>query len=157
MQLDIHLHQRLLHVLDVRRRVLHHAFPMTQDRPQTSERLARTKTGAQQSVLVKLLQPLRIVDVGFASRHVLDVSGVYQQHLKSARLENFIHRYPVDPGRFHRDRLDPRFSEPIRQFAEVRGKAPKRAYRALAAVFADGNYVKRRADVDPGSGWIDGR
>ena len=84
MELEIHLHQRLLHVLDVRRRVIQQAARAGADRRATPRsRPCGRKLRAQQTVLMKTLQPLCIADVGLAARHVLGVPGIDQQTPRS--------------------------------------------------------------------------
>ena len=77
-QLDIHLHQRLLHVLDVRRGVVDQSFSMAQIGTQPDHCLARPEARSQKTVLMQLLQPLRVVDVRFPPGHILHVSSVHQ-------------------------------------------------------------------------------
>jgi hypothetical protein len=55
-QLHVHLHERLLHVLDVRGRILYEPFAMTQVRAQLGDSLAWTEAAPQQPVRMELLQ-----------------------------------------------------------------------------------------------------
>ena len=52
MQLHVHLHERFLHPLHVRRRRVDQALAMTQVRPQSDDPLTRAKAPTQQSVLM---------------------------------------------------------------------------------------------------------
>jgi hypothetical protein len=94
-QLHVHLHERLLHVLNVRGRIVDQPLTMAQVRAQPHDAVARTETPAQQPVLMELLQPLRIVHVRLPPGDVLDVARVDQQHLEPARFENLKDRNPV--------------------------------------------------------------
>ena len=67
MQLQVHLHQRLLHVLDMRRRVIQQPLPLPQIGAQPGDFGLRPEAGTQQAVFVKSLQPLRVADVGLAA------------------------------------------------------------------------------------------
>src|SRR5450756_425125 len=87
-KLHVHLHESLLHMLYMGGRVFDHPFSMTQICPQLSDGGAGAKASAKKSVLVKLLQPLSIVDVGLSSRHVLYVPSVHQKDLKASSFEN---------------------------------------------------------------------
>jgi hypothetical protein len=51
------------------------------------------------------LKPLRIADIGFAPRYVLRVPGVDHHHLEATLFEDFEDRDPINPSRFHDDRL----------------------------------------------------
>jgi hypothetical protein len=84
----IHLHERLLHVLDVGGGVVHHPFAMAQVRAQTDHAVAGTEAATEQSVLVQLLEPLGRVHVGLPARDILDIARIHQQHLEAARLED---------------------------------------------------------------------
>ncbi len=107
MHLDIHLHQGFPHVLDVRRRQLHKPLALAQIRAQRRDLALGKEAGAQETELMQALQPLGIADVGLATRHVLGVARVDQNHLEAWLLQDLEHRNPVDPGRLHGDRLDP--------------------------------------------------
>jgi len=98
-QLHVHLHQRLLHMLDVRRGIVYQAFSMAQVGAELNDPVARTETAPKQAMLVELLQPLRDVHVGLAARDVLDVAGVHQEHLEpcaSSTSKTGIQYTPVD-------------------------------------------------------------
>jgi hypothetical protein len=58
--LQVHLHQSLLHVLDMRRRVLEQTLALTDIRSQLGDPTLGPKAGAQQTIRMKPLQPLRI-------------------------------------------------------------------------------------------------
>src|SRR3954471_3229513 len=96
LKLYVHLHESLLHMLYVGRRVFDHPLSKTQIGPQLSDLGAGVKASAKKSVLVKLLQPLSIVDVGLSTGHVLHIASVHQKHFKASSLENLEDRYPVD-------------------------------------------------------------
>ena len=53
---------------------------MTQIATQCRNFLSGLKTTAQQPELMQLLEPLCIIDIGFAPRHLLDLPGVDQQN-----------------------------------------------------------------------------
>jgi hypothetical protein len=55
LKLDIHLHERLLQVLNVSRGIIDQPLAMTQVRPQLDDTIARTKAPAHQPMLMKLL------------------------------------------------------------------------------------------------------
>ena len=114
-QLHVHLHERLLHVLDVGGGVLHQPFAMAQVRAQPDDAVAGPEAAPEQAILVELLQPLRIVHVALAARDMLDVARVHQQHLEAARFEDLEHRNPVHARRLHGDRRDADLREPIGQ------------------------------------------
>ena len=64
---------------------------------------------------MKPLQPLCIADVRLASGHVLGITRVDEEHSKATGVEELENWNPVDAGRFHNDRLDAAFLEPIQQ------------------------------------------
>ena len=81
-ELEVHLHQRLLHPLHVRPGALHQGLPMAHVGAQRDNALGRAKTPAQQADAVEVAEPLAVGHVALASRHVLDVSRVHEQHLE---------------------------------------------------------------------------
>ena len=74
MKLYIHLVHRLLHVLNVRCGVVQESFPLAQVGSKSHHFLLRTEAPTQETKLVKLLDPLRVVDISLAARNVLCVS-----------------------------------------------------------------------------------
>ena len=106
MELNVHLGQRLLHMLDVRGRVLKKALALTHVGSQLRNLSFGSKAGPQQSKRMEPLQPLGIADIGLAPRHVLGVTRVDKKHGEPPFIEKLENRNPVDAGRFHDDRSD---------------------------------------------------
>jgi len=154
-ELDVHLHERLLHVLNVRGGIVDQPLAMAQVRAQTYDAVAGPEAPAKQPVLVELLQPLGIVHIRLSAGHVLDVAGVDEQHLEPAGFENLKDRNPVHAGRLHGDRRDAHRREPLRQLVEITAEGAEGAHRPVLSVARHGDHVKGRTDVDPGGIWID--
>jgi hypothetical protein len=148
-KLHVHLHQSLLHVLHVGGRVFNHPLSKAQVRPQLSDAGTGAKASAKKSVLVKLLQPLSIIDVCLSTRHVLHVTGVHQKYLEAASLENLEDRDPIHARGLHCNRLDSDSREPVRHLVEISTEASERAHRLFILVAADRNDMKCRANVQP--------
>jgi hypothetical protein len=64
---------------------------------------------------MKPLQPLRVADVGLASRHVLGIARIHKEDSEATGVEKLEDRNPVDACRFHNDCLDATFCKPIHQ------------------------------------------
>ena len=94
-QLHVHLHERLLHVLNVCGGVVDQPLAMAQVRAQTHAFVAGTEAPAQLAMLVELLQPL--AHIRLAAGDVLHVVRVHEQHLEPARFEDLKGRNPVHP------------------------------------------------------------
>ena len=125
MELDIHLHERLLHALDVRRRLVDQAFAMAEQRPKSHHALVRAEAAAEQPMLMQLLEPLRIVDVRLPPRDILDVAGIDEEHLEAACLQDLEHWDPVDPGRLHGDGGDANLLQPVGESVQIARETPK--------------------------------
>ena len=119
LELHVHLCQRLLHVLDVMRSVLHQHGPLAQVAAQTPDVRLGTEGSRQQTVGVQLLEPLAVQDVGLATGHVLDAPGVHQHHPKAPFLQHSEQGYPVHPGGLHHHRLHAALGQPVRQAIQV--------------------------------------
>ena len=111
--LQVHLHQSLLHVLDMRCRILEQTLALTDIRSQLGDPTLGPKAGAQQTIRMKPLQPLRITDVGLASRHVFGIACVDDENRKTPGVEKFEDWNPVYARGLHHDRLDTTFGKPI--------------------------------------------
>ncbi len=82
--------------------------------------LRRHQAATQQAALQQLRDPLAVLDIGLASRHVLDVLGVDQEDLEAV-LQQVPDRLPVNPGRFHSDMAHPFGLQPVGQFQQLLG------------------------------------
>ena len=142
MKLHVHLHERLLHVLNVGGGVIDQAFSMAQVRAQTDHAVAGTEAAPQQAVLVELLQPLRIGHVRLAAGDILDVTRIHQKHFEAVRFEDLEGRNPVHACRLHGDCLDADLLEPVSQLMEVAAEGPERSHRPFISVGRHGDHVK---------------
>src|SRR3984893_2868486 len=70
------------------------------------------KTRTQEPILQQLRQPGRVTDVGLATRHPLDIRRIDQQQ-REALLQYVKHRFPVDPGRLHRNMAHALRAQPV--------------------------------------------
>ena len=76
-QLDVHLLQGLLHMLDLTLTASDQSVPVANQRAQSPDLLRRTKGGVEQAVGMQLLDPLPVQDVGLAP-------CIHQVHLEAA-------------------------------------------------------------------------
>ena len=148
-ELHVHLHQRLLHVLDRRRGGLDQPLAVPHEGSQRRDLLTGPEASAEQAVLMEPLDPLRIGDIRLPAGNVLDVPRVDEQHLEPARLEDLERRDPVDARGFHRHRRDPRLREPIGHAVQVAGEALEAPHWLRINVTAHRDHVKRGPNIDP--------
>ena len=146
--LQVHLRQGLLHVLDMGGRILEQTLALTYIRPQLGDLTFGPKAGAQQTVRMKPLQPLRITDVGFASGHVLGIARIDEKNCKATGIEEFEDRNPVDARGLHDDRLDTTFCKPVHHPMQIGREGPEAAHRLRRTICAHGSHVHGRPDVD---------
>ena len=147
-ELNIHLCQRLLHMLDVRSRVLQQTLALTHVGSQLRNLSFGPKAGSQQSIRMEPLQPLRIADIGLAPRHVLGITRVDKEHGKPPCIEKLENRNPVDAGRFHDDGLDAAFRKPVDQPMQIGREGTEAADWLRRTICPDGSHVHGRPDVD---------
>ncbi len=148
MQLQIHLVQRLLHALDMRRGRLDQALTMPEQRAQTADVLRRPKRGGQQAACVQILQPLAVGDVRLPTGHVFHVVRVDEAHLKPARFEDLEERDPEHAGRLHRDCADTAGFEPVGERVEILRKRLELTNRSGIAFGVDCHVDTAGTDVD---------
>ena len=96
-QLQIHMSQRLLHVLDVRGRVLQMPVADPHVSPQRRNVARRAEAGTQQAACVKALQPLRIVDIALAPGYGLALTRIGQDCPRRSQFDPPC-RSQLDPG-----------------------------------------------------------
>lgn len=122
MELRVHLHQPLLHVLDTGGSIL--GQPVSLAHAGTLRRDLRlgSEAAAQQAVRVELAQLPRIADIGFATGHVLGVTGGHQDYIEASGCEDLKRRDSVDACRFHRHAGDTTVRKAIDQNMHVLGE-----------------------------------
>lgn len=113
MQLDVHLIERFLHVLNMDCRHLHETLSMSPKGAESTDDLRGTVGGAEKPGGVEVLQPLAIGDVGLAARHVLDMTGVDQANAKATVFQNLKERNPEKTRGFHNYAFDATLLEPV--------------------------------------------
>ena len=149
-QLDVHLRQRLLHVLHMPGLGLEQHLALARQCAQHAHLLGRTEGRAEQAVGHQLLQPLAVQDIGLAARDVLHMPRVDQEHGEAARLQQLEQRDPVHAGGFHRYGIHAAGLQPFGDGVEVDREAGELAHRLVVAVGRHGYEVRCAADVDAG-------
>ena len=106
-QLDVHLLQGLLHVLDVAGGVAHQHLPLPPVAAQGQHRLGRAERGREQAVGVQPLDPLAVEHVGLGPGPArAELPGLDQLDLEARGFEQLEQGDPVDAGGFQHDRGD---------------------------------------------------
>jgi hypothetical protein len=100
-QLQVHLHQCLLHALYLARLLLQQRVAMPHHGAQHAHFVGRPIGSREQPVAHQLLQPLAVQHIGLAPWYVLHMPRVHQIHCKATPLEQLIERDPVHPRRAH--------------------------------------------------------
>jgi hypothetical protein len=148
MKLQVHLGQRLLHVLDVRGGIFEQALALAQIRAQFRDLGFGLEAGAQQAIGMEPLEPLGILHVCLAPGHLLGVARIDQKHLEAAILQDLEDRDPVNAGRFHDDAGDATNLEPVGQPVQVGGKGPEAAHGFVCPVRSHGRHVHGGPNID---------
>ena len=105
-QLEIHLGESLLHEKHLARSALEQGVAMAQNAANRANGLRGPERASQQSHAMEVLQPLAVLDVGFAPRHPFDMAGVDQTNFQPPALQDLKKGDPVNPCGFHSDRFD---------------------------------------------------
>ena len=79
-QLHVHLHQRLLHTLDMGPRRLDQGLAVSEIRAEGDDAIGGPEAAALKADAVQVAKPFAIRHITFPSRHVLDVAGVHEEH-----------------------------------------------------------------------------
>ena len=85
----------------------------------------RHKARSDQAMRQQICQPHRVVHVGLAAGHVLDVHRIGEHEFECLG-EDGPDRLPIDPGRLHRDMADGVARQPARQPLQLRSRRAKR-------------------------------
>lgn len=149
-ELEVHLGERLLHVLGVGGGQLDQAVAMAQEGPHGTDRLRRAEGGPQEANRVEILEPLAVLHVALPARDVLDVAGFHQTDLDAARLQDLEEGDPVHPGGLHGHGGHAALLEPVREGVQVLREGPEAPDGLRVA-------IERHTDVDLGGPDVDAR
>src|SRR5664279_2828598 len=148
-QLDIHLRQRFLHVLDTHRRCRHQILSLPQITAQHTNLFGWPECLVQKPKGVQLLQPLAFLHIRFASRQSLGVLRMRHVHFQPVTFQHVIQCRPVHAGGLHDDRLDSAVLQPACHPMEVGGEAAETSYRFCVAVCGHGYVMFCTSHIDP--------
>lgn len=155
MQLQVHLHQGLVHVLNMGGRIFDQTFLLAQIGAQGGDLGLRPETAPQKAIGMQLAQPTGVADIGLAARHILGVARIHEDHIEPMPLENFEGRDPIDPSGVHGDVCHATGFEPIGQIMQILGECAKRKHRRVTGIGINRRHVHCRSDVDGGRRRVD--
>lgn len=118
-ELEVGVFEHLLDALDVGAPIAHELLSGARERAQLLHGHRWHETRADQAVGKQVGQPHRVVDVGLAPGHVLDLCGVGPHQLKVA-VEHMPHGLPVHAGGLHGNVLGAQGFEPVGQLKQAR-------------------------------------
>ena len=142
-QLDVGRLQELQEPVALGRLALHQLAAIAQQLAQFALRRRRNEALGNQSMADQIGDPLGILHIGLATRHVPDMPGVADDEVEMP-FQHGIDRAPVNAGAFHADLRHPKLLQPVPQrfqIARHRPKGPHLLPRPLA----------RGADQDAGN------
>jgi hypothetical protein len=146
-ELEVHLLQGLLHVLNMVSGIGKQHLAVAQIAAQHAYLVSGTESPGEQPIGVQALQPLAVEPIGFrAPRDTLGLAGIDEEDLQAAGLEQFEQGNPVDTGGFHGDSGDPTVEEPVSQGVEIGSEGAETTH---------GLGVASRRHGDPGLGFAD--
>src|SRR3954451_2053702 len=150
-ELEVHLHQGLLPVLDVSRGIRDQVLALTDEAAQDHDLVLGPERLLQQAVAMQPLNPLAVVDVALGATVDLGYGpSIDQKDLEAAPLEELIEGDPVDAGGLHGDGIDAPGGEPIGERLEIGGEGVEAADGLGIAVGRDGDPMDTVVDVDAG-------
>lgn len=148
-ELQIHLHERLLHPLHTAAGQLDQRLPMAEIGAQGDDRVGGPKAAAHQPDEVEVAEPFTIQHIGFARRDVFEMARVDQHHRKSSRLQQLIEGDPIHARGFHRHRADAAGGEPVRQAVQPGRERRKPLHRVLVAIGRHRDIMLGCPAIDP--------
>src|SRR5438105_9193654 len=96
------------------------------------------------------LDPLAVLHIALASRHILGLTRIGENHRESPLFQNLEDWNPVNPRRLHRYAGDPAFLEPIGQRVQIGGKGAETSDVLWRRLGRHTGKVLFSADVDAG-------
>jgi hypothetical protein len=157
LQLDVHLGQRFLHMLDMLRGMGEQHRALAEITAQHADLVSRTEGTREQTEGVQALNPLAVMPIALGSAFdLLHLLRIDQEDCEAAGFEEFKERDPIDAGGLEGDGGDPTGGEPVRQRFQVGSAGPEAAYWLGVVTGGDGNPVGFGTDVDARGMQVDG-
>src|SRR6516164_2226254 len=150
MNLQIHLIQRLLHVLEVDGGQLNQVVSMPPQRADGADFLVGAERTAQKTYGVQMLNPLAVFHVGLSARHVFQVLSVDQAGLDLPLFQDLKQRNPIHARRFHRHSADLALLQPVSQSLQVGREGSETANRLWVSICWHRNENFCGADINSG-------
>jgi hypothetical protein len=117
------------------RAFLHQARAIARQLPQRTLRLGWNEAGFQQTMQHQFSQPLAILHIRLAARHMLHMLGVHQPDLKAV-FQNVEHRLPIVARALHRHMRRLPLTQPVMRLQQIRGRGSKGLRLPLDSVFS---------------------
>ncbi len=133
-ELNVHLHQRLLHPLYPTGLLGEQHLALTGHRAHDTHVTFWAPSGTQESQAHQLLQPLAILYVALTARNVLHLTRVHQPNLQATLFEYLIHRDPIDASGLEGHRVDTTGEQPVGHGVQVVGHRTELAYRVFRRI-----------------------
>ena len=112
-QLEVHLHERFLHPLDLGARPLHESGAVAKVGTEDHDGIRRPKAPAQQAHEMEISNPLAVRHIALPARYVLDVAGIHEADLQASGLQDLEDWDPVNARGFHGDARHATRLEPV--------------------------------------------
>lgn len=155
-QVEMHLVERLWHMLHMLHRHLEQTGTMAHQTPELTEGRRRTKRRGSQPITMQPLQPSTIAASRFrASRDSLDVTSLDEGACKPTGCKKLKQGHPGHPRGCHDDRGDPTGRQPIGQPMQVTGKRAKFLDGLGIAIGGHTDPVLFSPDIDAGGMRVD--
>ena len=147
--LEVHLGEGFLDVLDMAAGITGEGGPMPEEGAHGANLFGGPKAGAQQTDRVQILKPLAVTDVGFATGEIFAVAGIDQTDFQAGGFEDLEEGNPIDAGGFHGDSFDATFQQPIAQGVEIVGEGGEGADGFGIGVAGDSHLNGGGPDINP--------
>jgi hypothetical protein len=150
MDLQIHLGERLMHVLHVLCRHLDQLLAVAHDGTYGTDLIFGPEGSTQQSHRVQELNPLAFMPVGAAAGNILHVPGIDDARPETSLVEDFVQWNPVNAGRFHRCGSDAAALQPIGEAVKIFGESAEAAHWLVIRIVVHRHENLSGADIDSG-------
>jgi len=155
-ELNIHLGERLVEKADLIGGTTKEAVAMAQDGADGTNGFGRAKAAAQEADGMEILEPLAILDVGFAAGQIFAVPGVDQKDFQTGSLEDLEEGDPVNAGGFHGDGGDAGGFEPVAELEQGIGEGLELAHRVGIGIGGNGDPDFAGTDINAGGVGVEG-
>jgi hypothetical protein len=147
-ELNVHLCERFLEVVDAAACSANEGVAMTKNGAHCTDLVGGAEAGTQEADGMKILEPLAVLNIGLTAWEIFAVTCVDEADFDAGALEDLEERNPIDAGGLHGDGSDVTLEQPVTQSEEILGEGGEGTNGMGMGVWGNGDVDLTGTDIN---------